>query len=89
MFRFFILRVLAFLLLFLFVRSLLRAIFPPQRTTFGRNPPHPVVGGELKRDPVCGTFVSPTLGFTRTVNGEVLHFCSAECRDKFKPGRAS
>jgi len=87
MFRYFILRVLAFLLIFLFLRSIWRAMFQPSRTTVRPGPttPPPIAGGELKRDPVCGTFVSPSLGFTRTVRGEVLHFCSKECRDSFRP----
>ena len=41
-------------------------------------------GGELKQDPVCGTFVPISASVTKTVNGELLHFCSAACRDKFK-----
>jgi|tagenome__1003787_1003787.scaffolds.fasta_scaffold18398261_2 YHS domain-containing protein len=40
--------------------------------------------GELKRDPVCGTFVAAESSITRTVNGELLHFCSVACRDKFR-----
>ena len=42
------------------------------------------LGGELKRDPVCGTYVSTATPFKKTANGQVLHFCSAECRDKYK-----
>jgi YHS domain-containing protein len=38
----------------------------------------------LKKDPVCGTYVSAATSLTRTVNGSVLHFCSKECRDKFR-----
>ncbi len=38
---------------------------------------------ELKKDPVCGTYVSAASGFTRSVNGEVICFCSKECRDRF------
>ena len=41
-------------------------------------------GGELKQDPVCGTFVPITTSVKKTVNGELMHFCSAACRDKFK-----
>jgi YHS domain-containing protein len=40
--------------------------------------------GELKRDPVCGTFVATTASVKKTIGGEVLHFCSAACRDKYK-----
>jgi len=40
-------------------------------------------GGELKKDPVCGTFVAVASSIKRTVNGEVIHFCSTACRDKY------
>jgi YHS domain-containing protein len=46
-------------------------------------PPDPPVTGELKRDPVCGTFVPISTQFQKTVGGETKYFCSAECRDKF------
>jgi YHS domain-containing protein len=39
--------------------------------------------GELKRDPVCGTFVAAESSVKKTVDGEVIHFCSAACRDKY------
>ncbi len=41
-------------------------------------------GGELKQDPVCGTFVPTSTSVKKTINGELVHFCSAACRDKFK-----
>ncbi|MBI1898543.1 MAG: hypothetical protein HYS04_18720 [Acidobacteria bacterium] len=41
-------------------------------------------GGELKRDPVCGTFVAPVSAIHKTVGGEVHYFCSPACRDKFR-----
>jgi len=37
----------------------------------------------LKKDPVCGTFVSPATAVQKTKGGETYYFCSAECRDKF------
>ncbi len=40
--------------------------------------------GELKRDPVCGTYVSPAASVTKTVGGEVVHFCSQACCDKYR-----
>jgi YHS domain-containing protein len=40
--------------------------------------------GELKKDPVCGTYVSAATSVRSTFRGEVLYFCSAACRDKFK-----
>jgi YHS domain-containing protein len=39
--------------------------------------------GELKKDPVCGTFISTQTAFQKAVNGETYYFCSTECRDKF------
>jgi YHS domain-containing protein len=41
-------------------------------------------GGELKKDPVCGTFISTATALHRQVRGETYYFCSAACRDKFK-----
>ena len=41
-------------------------------------------GGELKQDPVCGTFVPVATSVKKTINGELIHFCSVACRDKFK-----
>jgi YHS domain-containing protein len=38
----------------------------------------------LRRDPVCGTYVSPEISFTLEQAGQVHHFCSAECREQFK-----
>jgi Cu+-exporting ATPase len=37
----------------------------------------------LKKDPVCGTFVSAATALQKTKGGETYYFCSAECRDKF------
>ncbi len=42
--------------------------------------------GELKRDPVCGTYVSTATSVKRTIGGEVVHFCSAECSNKYGRG---
>ncbi len=46
--------------------------------------PKSQIGGELKQDPVCGIFVSTSSSVKKTVNGELVHFCSVACRDKFK-----
>jgi YHS domain-containing protein len=41
-------------------------------------------GGELKKDPVCGTFIAMSTALQKRVAGETYYFCSPECRDKFK-----
>ena len=84
-FRFIVLPV----LLFYLARALLRSIIEGFRSTLGprsraQQPPEVRSGGELKKDPVCGTYVSTAASITRTVNGEVLHFCSKECSDKYR-----
>jgi len=77
------------LLLFLIVRSLLRNFFQSSRARTqmppsARNAPTVQAGGELKKDPVCGTYVSAASSLTRNVDGHVVYFCSKECRDKFR-----
>jgi len=89
-----LLRVVAYMLGAVLVVSVLRSIIgivlkgfaelfrPPQAST----PAHPStegMGGELKKDPVCGTFISPATAFQKSVDGKTLYFCSPECRDKF------
>ncbi len=41
--------------------------------------------GELKRDPVCGTYVLAENAVCKKVEGETLYFCSEACRDKYTP----
>jgi YHS domain-containing protein len=54
----------------------------PSQKTPGR--PSVPAGGELKKDPVCGTFISTAGAIQKRVGGETVYFCSTECRDKFK-----
>jgi len=78
------------LLLFLLVRSMLKGMFSssasssnaPQRSE--RPTVEVPAGGELKKDPVCGTYVSTAASLSRKVGGEMVYFCSADCREKFK-----
>jgi YHS domain-containing protein len=85
MLRFFILRVVLPVLLFLLVRAIVKSLFRassvPQQAR--REAPEARPAGELKKDPVCGTYVSADTALTRTVRGQLLHFCSPACRDKY------
>src|SRR5215472_9136436 len=38
---------------------------------------------ELKKDPVCGTFIAASTSVQKTIAGETYYFCSPQCRDKF------
>jgi uncharacterized protein len=46
-------------------------------------PEAPPARGPLKRDPVCGTYIPADNSVHKVVNGEILYFCSPECRDKY------
>jgi len=91
MIRWLIIRFLLPLFVFLILRSVLKTI----AKTFGQvmhapDPPEPrraadfPSGGELKKDPVCGTYVSQNAAITKKFGGELVHFCSVECRDKYR-----
>jgi len=70
---------------FMAVAGFLSKVVNPQPGRSPQNPvAHPPMGGELKQDPVCGTFVPTATSVKRTVNGELIHFCSVACRDKFR-----
>jgi len=75
---------------FLLLRSLLAPLVNAVVGLLQPNPPQPPVAadssrpaGELKKDPVCGTFVSPELAVTLKSKGQTVHFCSAKCRDEY------
>jgi YHS domain-containing protein len=80
----FILPLIAFLILRYILKSVWGALNSTVATRPGAEGPRFRTGGELRQDPVCGTYVSVNSAFTRTVNGKAVHFCSAECRDKFR-----
>jgi YHS domain-containing protein len=52
----------------------------------GQTPRRPSVpaGGELKKDPVCGTFIAAATSIQKKIGSETYYFCSVDCRDKFK-----
>jgi len=93
MIRYLIVRILLPLILILLVRSVIVALVKAFSQAFRVPAPQEAKqastfqsGGELKKDPVCGTYVSTGASVTKKVNGELVHFCSAKCRDEFKAG---
>ena len=40
----------------------------------------------LVRDPVCGTHVAEEVSISLREGGELVHFCSAACRDAYAGG---
>jgi YHS domain-containing protein len=89
-------RALAYLIASILVISVVRSIIgiilkgfsdlfrPPASTQTNPRAPAVPAGGELKKDPVCGTFISTATAIQKRVGGETYYFCSPECRDKFK-----
>ena len=92
-------RAILYLIGFMLVMSVIRSVLgilskafnglsstsSPQAGASGSRPPSsPSSGGELKKDPVCGTFISTATAFQKFSNGQTYYFCSTECRDKFK-----
>jgi YHS domain-containing protein len=87
-------RLIFYLLLLVMAISILRSVLAvlgraftlfmqgPGRQQQGPRQQVPLTG-ELKRDPVCGTFVAASSSVKHTDGGNTVHFCSAECRDKY------
>jgi hypothetical protein len=73
------------------LRSVLEAIGKAFSSAASPSPAAPSAGAprgqtapqSLKKDPVCGTFVSVATAMQKSKGGETYYFCSAECRDKF------
>ena len=91
------LRLIAYLLISVVLISILRMVIGVVTKAVAAffSPPRPAdssaatsgvrAGGELKRDPVCGTFIPVENAVKQTVGGEVVYFCSEACRDKHRP----
>jgi YHS domain-containing protein len=47
------------------------------------DPDSPSAATLLHQDPVCGTYVPAGSSFHKICRGEVFHFCSEACRDKY------
>lgn len=82
---------------FLVVRSVVSGIWSGlrQNTTIPnpsyRPPPQPAAkpeeirtSGELRKDPICNTFVATTTPYTAVEEGNTIYFCSKECRDRYQ-----
>lgn len=81
------------ILLVLFVVRLIFRMFSPSpartgggqapggpRGPFGRKPVGERVGGQLVRCAKCGTYVPETSVITVSLGGDVVKFCSDQCR---------
>lgn len=83
-----ILRFLFWLLVLSWGISLLKRLFGAQPRASGPtegNQPMPEApsGKKLVRDAVCGMHVAEELAISARTGNELVHFCSAECRDRY------
>ncbi len=77
--RFFVYAILAWLAYFL-VKKILKELFASSGT---RETPGAPSDTELIRDPECGAYFMKQKGIKGIVNGNVMHFCSEQCYDKY------
>lgn len=89
-------RLILYVLGFLLFTSVIRAVwnivagsisgFDPSKQA-GTPSPRPSTStkaiSELKKDPVCGTFIAAQTAIQKSVGGETYYFCSDTCRDAF------
>lgn len=83
-----ILRFLFWLLVLSWSISLLKRLFsaqPREGASTERDQPMPEAqsGRKLVRDPICGMHVAEGLAVSVRAGNELIHFCSAECRDRY------
>jgi YHS domain-containing protein len=84
------------LIVFMIAISAIRAVVNYIRRLWMANPPARSYGRPpgraqqqqagptvLQQDPVCGTYVAIDSSLKKLVGGRVIHFCSAECRDRY------
>jgi len=85
-------RLLAPLLLILFLFLMLRSIVQGLVSSTAKQKPDPdrqqrsggVKLGKMEKDPVCGTYVDVVTSIHAVFAGQTKHFCSEECLNKYK-----
>lgn len=83
-----ILRFLFWLVVLSWSLSLLKRLFGARPRAGSSNEqnesvPDAPTSKKLVRDPVCGTHVAEELAVSVLTGNELVHFCSAECRDRY------
>jgi hypothetical protein len=77
------------LLILIVVRLVLRALYGFVRASRSGGAPRPPgqmrerVGGELVRDPNCGTFIPRSTAIAAGSGAAAQFFCSERCRDEY------
>ncbi len=82
--RIFVIAILVWIAYFL-VKKIGKALFEP--SNLQDRPSGPASDAELIRDPQCGAYFLKQKGVKGVVEGQVIHFCSEQCYDKYLKGR--
>jgi YHS domain-containing protein len=83
------------ILVVLFVLRLILNFFSPKTRptspprTGGRNTAVERAGGQLVRDPQCGTYVPLSTSVHLVSGPNTLYFCSVACRDAYRKAQSS
>lgn len=64
-------------------KAFFQSAMRPSQPQAARRPSVPS-GGELKKDPVCGTYISTATALQKKSGSGIHYFCSPQCRDKFR-----
>ncbi|MFH1139539.1 MAG: hypothetical protein V1816_25960 [Pseudomonadota bacterium] len=86
--------------LFFMIYRVLKGLMNPsssrdrQRDRFGSSGPSPEEAGEqniqdLARDPHTGVYFPRSEGIASLIDGQVMYFLNAECRDKYLQARGN
>ena len=83
-------RIVVYLFLFIIVVAFARAVvnligrvFSQALQSAPRQQAQVPVTGELKKDPVCGTYISTETSLRKVSGGTTFYFCSPECQKRF------
>ena len=77
--------ILRILVVLIVLRFVLRLLFPSRGAARSRPHKRPAperLGGELVRDPQCGTYIPKARAIVSGSGADVKYFCSEKCRDE-------
>jgi len=75
-------------LIFLALAVIVVVVILPRVTAWGRGQmaARPARRDELVKDPVCQTYVVMSRALRSEEGGDVVHFCSRECQERYRRG---
>jgi uncharacterized protein len=68
---------------FLIISGVRRLLLPSSLPRRSRREGKELEGALMIQDPQCGRFVLEKEAFTASLQGQICHFCSRECRDLY------